>query len=127
MDLPNPKEENYIIYFSGAGDYKWFEILNYNRSDIEKIIDLEDFKTVDDELIEKYNSIVNKCFIMYLSDDEAKLFDSNFDTESLFTKSNYYAFFELEDEYRYYFEILILDTKDNKLYSIASDYGPYNN
>lgn len=127
MDLPNPKYENYIIHFSGAGDYKWFKILNYDRSGIERITGSGNFKTVDDELIEKYNSIVNECFIMYLNDDEEKIFNSNFDTESLFTKSNYYAFFELEDEYRYYFEILILDTKDNKLYSIASDYGPYNN
>lgn len=126
LNLPNHKKKKYIIHSSGAGDYMWFKILNYDRSDIEKIINLESFKIVDDELIEKYNSIVNKCFILYLDEEKKELFDSNFNTEDLFVKSNYYAFFELEDEYRYYFEILVLDTKDNKLYSIASDIGPYN-
>ena len=126
IDLPNPNGINSIINYSGAGDYKWFETLNYNEEKVKNIINIKEFKKIDDKMLEIYENVVDKCFIMYLNDEEIKLFNSNFDTKELFVNSNYYAFFELNDENRYYFEFLFLDTNTNKLYSIASDYGPYN-
>ncbi len=119
-NMPNPINIEYIIKNTGRGDAKKFQILYYDEEKKEIIKNIKEFKQVDNEALNIYYKTVKECFIEYLPNYKLDNFKNNFKAEKIIINDNYYAFFEKSDKYRYYFEFIILDTKDNKLYSIYS-------
>lgn len=118
------KVEN-IIPNGGISDVLSFRIYHFKTKDIAKIKNNINFKKVDDNLLDIYNTVVKDCFIMHLDNEKLELFKNNFNVNMLKSNSNFYMFSETEDNNRYYFELLILDNDNNSLYSIISNYGVY--
>lgn len=95
----------------------------YRKEKIDKIKDMIDFKPMDNEIYEIYDKVINEFFIPTLAEEELENFNNNFNIKELAIDTNYYALLEDDNDCKgYIFSLLILDTKNNKLYTIYNNY-----
>lgn len=121
--MPNSKKLSVIINHVGAGDILAFDIRYYSEKNLKKLIELDFFKKVDSEFEVKIREPLAK-FTHYLQEEEINKFNKYFNIDYLNNSDNYYVLLEeISESKGYTFEILIVDTKDRKLYSIFSNYG----
>lgn len=123
ISIPNPTKYISPIEHVGAGDILAFDIMYYKEENIKYLISMEEFNKIDLDLEHFYNNEVRKNFFYYLNDEELKKFNFYFDKEKIFNEDNFYTILEKNTEFRYSFNLLIVDVEDNILYSIHSNYG----
>lgn len=123
ISLPYYYKKESIVRPTGRGYEKNLEIMYYRKEKINKIKDMTAFKSMDNEIYKIYDEVINKLFIPTLAEEELEAFNNNFNIKELATDTNYYALLEDDNDCKgYIFSLLILDTKNNKLYSIYSNY-----
>lgn len=123
ISIPNPAKYISPIEHVGAGDILAFDIMYYKKENIKYLVSMEEFSKIDLDLEHFYNNEVRKNFFYYLNDEELKEFNFYFDKEKIFNEDNFYTILEKNTEFKYSFNLLIVDVEDNILYSIHSNYG----
>lgn len=123
FDIPNPIKKISPIEHVGAGDILAFDIMYYNKNDIKQLISMKEFQKVNQRLENFYNKDLEQYFFCYLEEGDLKIFTSYFNKSELFKENNFYVILEKNTKYRYSFNLLIIDTSNNTVYSISSNYG----
>lgn len=109
-----------IIYNYKYPDGEDLEIWNYEEEKVKEIINNNKFKNID----EQDKSFIQEHMEDYyriLDDNEKNLFNKNVDISSLLVKENYFAFTTQKEDERSWL-LLILDTKNCKLYYVSNVY-----
>lgn len=123
INIPNPNKCYSPIEYVGAGDVLAFDIMYYDKEDIENLINKKEFSKIDVNLSNFYYRQVKQHFFKYLSDDDLNKFNSYFDKDKIFNDNNYYAILEDDNDGKgYSFNLLIIDTNNNIMYSLNSNY-----
>ena len=113
--LQKPNKVDIIYRF----DYKEgddFEIWTYNKLRINKIIDNNKFELITSKNIEEIKDIFNSYYnTLSYNEERQKQFKSHFYIDKMIVENNYFSI-TYGNEDRNNFLLLLIDTKDNKLY-----------
>lgn len=117
--LPKPQKID-VIYNFEFNEGEDLEIWYYSKKRIEKIINNDIFKTVDERNKDFIRQKLNDYYEV-LDDKEKSLFNANIYIDSLLVDGNYYIY--SNKEYNNKTEmLLILDYENNKLYYFNNVY-----
>lgn len=118
VNIPRPSKVDVICDYNIGQDGEYLKIWYYNEGKIEKITNDDVFKNIDEQ---------SKVFIKQkldeyyktLDDSNKNLFNANVDIDSLLLEENYFTYIEKEDSS---WLLLILDYKNNKMFSFENIY-----
>lgn len=118
IDIPNAKKVNIIDTFTFR-DGEDFSILYYKEKELEKIVDNDAFKNIDQQ---SKTFIKGKLddFCKMLDENNRDLFNSNIEIDTLLVEENYFAYVNKEDGVSGL--LLILDYKNSRMFSFESIY-----
>lgn len=122
LDIPNPYKTETLIN-EGIKDFSRFSLMYYSEDDVKDLKNKKFMKKINtDKLNQIYIDIISKYFLNFLNEKDKKLFNQVFNKNDLFNENNYYILLEKGklEEVGYCFELLLLDTNKNIIYSIVS-------
>jgi hypothetical protein len=120
VDLPKPRKAERIIYRDGI-DPTILEILHYDLEDVEALKSEDFMKKINfDDINKIYDDIVEGSFINFLNNEEKIVLSNHFDKYKILNEDNYYTLIIEKSDTSYEFLLLILDTKNNLVYSFIN-------
>lgn len=120
IEIPNPNKVINIIE-QISQDPASMNILYYSKENIDIIKNQNYFKQIKEneaEFERKYSVYIKNYFFKNLTESEIQLFNENINEDELLNKQNYYAILEKRNTYYPIFEFLIIDIKNNAIYTM---------
>lgn len=120
INIPNP-EKSEILINEGFIDSTIFEKMYYSGKNINKLKNKEFLKKIEDN-VDDFNHIYKTLVVDFFSDtyEYEQIINENLTKEIISNQNNYYALLERNERYEpgYCFNLLILDTENNNMYSL---------
>lgn len=122
--MPNPKKINTVLEFVGAGDILAFDIMEYSTKNFQKLKNMDIFQNFKENSKEEVKEILVNHFDTCLDYEEEDLYKTYFNLDNLSSKENYYAILHRYSDVRgNIYEVLVLDTKEQLMYSMHCNFG----
>lgn len=120
INMPNPKKVESPINYVGGGDILAFDIMYYNKKDIEKILKKTQTVKINEEDIKIIQEKLN-YFKSFLDEKQLEKLEDYF-KEEILENNDYYILLEKKSSKGKMFDLLIIDSKNNIIYSFNTNF-----
>lgn len=114
LEHPKKVKKIYADYF-GMDPQHCF-VWSYEKEDITKMQQLELWTPVEEQHV---SYLIDNYFLKFIGEKDKERYNKKFDDSILKNEENMYVFL---DEQKLYSILLIMDTKNNKIYEFYSNY-----